>query len=75
MVLSDLVGLIKRKNARGRFYEDRENLLRQESRDGDPFIDEVTGETLTEKRQKTREWEMRDFDTSRLDVGVGGDED
>ena len=69
VVLSDLLGLIKRKNARGRFYEDRENLLRQESRDGDPFVDGATGETLTEKR------ETRDFDTSRLDVRVGGDED
>ena len=36
---NDLLDLIKRKNKSGRFYEDSRNLLKQESKDGDPFID------------------------------------
>jgi hypothetical protein len=67
---NDLLSLIKRKNDSGRFYEDSRNLLKQESRDGDPFIDEETGETLLEKRDRERGERMRDFDTSGLDKGI-----
>ena len=73
----DILGLIRRKNARGRFYEDAENLLGQVSGEGDPFIDEVTGETLIQKRERVRretaERRQREFDTSRLDEGVSED--
>jgi hypothetical protein len=67
---NDLLSLIKRKNDSGRFYEDSRNLLKQESKDGDPFIDEETGETLLEKRERQRAEAMRNYDTTGLDRGV-----
>jgi hypothetical protein len=67
---NDLLDLIKRKNDSGRFYEDSRNLLKQESKDGDPFIDEETGETIIEKRERERGVRMRDYDTSGLDRGI-----
>ena len=67
---NDLLDLIKRKNKSGRFYEDSRNLLKQESKDGDPFIDEETGETIIEKRERERGVRMRDYDTSGLDRGI-----
>jgi hypothetical protein len=70
-----MLDLIKRKNSRGKFYEDSNNLLKQESKDGEPFIDEATGQTIIQKQQEERKEKMRAFDTSRLDAGVGGDED
>ena len=73
-VLSDMLGLVQRKNRRGRFFEDGENLLRQESPDGDPFIDEDTGETLLQRQERQRQVERAGFDTSRLDWGVEVDE-
>ena len=69
-VLNDVLGIIKRKNENVRFFEDRENLLQQENRLGDPFLDEATGETLPPKRERARAREMREFDTSGLDRGV-----
>ena len=42
---------------------------------GDPFLDEATGETLPQKRERARAREMREFDTSGLDRGVVVDED
>jgi len=67
-VLNELLELIRRKNFRGRFFQDRGNLLRQETLQGDPFLDEATGETVVERRN-------REFDTSRLDWGVGEGEE
>jgi hypothetical protein len=72
-VENDVLGIIKRRNEQGKFYQDARNLLRQESEDGDPFIDEATGETLIEKQEKKREQRMMDYDTSGLDVGVRDD--
>ena len=51
---NDLLNLIKRKNDAGRFYEDSGNLLKQESKEGDPFVDEETGETIIEKREREK---------------------
>jgi len=73
-VCSDILGLIKRKNRRGKFYEDSENLLKQETPGGDPFIDEV-GETILVKRERARVREMQEYDTRLLDRGVGGEEE
>jgi hypothetical protein len=47
-----LLELIQRKNKHGKFYQDAQNLLKQENEDGDPFIDEETGETLYQKKEK-----------------------
>ena len=44
--------------------------MKQESKDGDPFIDEETGETIIEKRERERGVRMRDYDTSGLDRGI-----
>ena len=69
-VLNDILGIIKRKNQNDRFYEDCENRLKQEGKDGDPFLDEATGETIHQKQEKRRQKKMRDFDTSLLDRGI-----
>ena len=53
-IQNDLLALIRRKNQAGRLYEDSRNLLKQESREGDHFIDEVTGESLIERRERER---------------------
>ena len=45
-------------------------MLKQESKEGDPFIDEETGETIIEKRERERGVRMRDYDTSGLDRGI-----
>ena len=74
-VLNDMLGIIKRKNQNDRFYEDGENLLKQEGRNGDPFLDEATGETIPQKQEKKRQKKMRDFDTSLLDRGVNIESD
>ena len=74
-VLSDMLGLVQRKNRRGRFFEDGENLLKQESPDGDPFIDKDTGETSRQRQERQRQVERAAFDTSRLDWGVEVDEE
>jgi hypothetical protein len=58
----DILGLIKRKNERGRYFVDGDNLLQQAKNDNDLFIDEETGEV----RSRT----MVIIDTSLLDVGV-----
>ena len=58
----DILGLIKRKNERGRYFVDGDNLLEQVKDDDDLFIDEETGEV----RSRT----MLIIDTSLLDVGV-----
>ena len=74
----DILGLTRRKNERGRFYEDAENLLGQVSKDGDPFIDEATGENLIQKRDRERkeaaERRKIEFNTTLLDTGIN-DED
>ena len=70
-VLNDVLDIIKRRNKRERFYEDGANLLRQEAKGGDPFIDEATGETLITKRKRV----MVELDTSKLDVGINMDDD
>ena len=70
-----LLELIQRKNKHGKFYQDAQNLLKQENEDGDPFIDEETGETILQKVERVRERERREFDTSLLDRGVAGEED
>jgi len=57
------MGLIKRKNERGRFFVDGDNLLGQVLND-DVFIDEETGEV----RRATPI-----LDTSLLDVGIHDD--
>ena len=75
VVLHDMLELIKRKNNRGKFYQDRENLLKQQTSEGDPFVDEQTGETIIEKRQQQRQQSMREYSTSLLDVGVESDEE
>ena len=70
---NDLLSLIKRKNNAGRYYEDSRNLLKQESKEGDPFIDEETGETLIQKRERAQVDRMRAYDTSLLDRGLDFD--
>ena len=70
---NDLLSLIQRKNKAGKFYEDAKNLLKQESKDGDPFIDEETGETLIQKRERVQENKMKEYDTSLLDRGLDFD--
>ena len=42
-ILNDVLEIIRRKNARGRCYNDKDNLLKQTRSDGDPFNDEETG--------------------------------
>ena len=74
-VCSDMLGLIRRKNQKGRFFEDSENVLKQETQDGDPFMDEETGETLHQRWEQEREEVRRNYNTSLLDQGVGGDDD
>jgi hypothetical protein len=74
-VCSDVLGIVRRKNAKGRLFEDRDNVLKQESPDGDPFVDEATGETLLERRDRELERARREYDTSLLDRGVGGEDD
>jgi predicted patatin/cPLA2 family phospholipase len=64
-----MLELIKRKNNHGKFYQDGKNLLKQENKDGDPFIDEETGETLYQKIEKKQALARNSYDTSRLDVG------
>ena len=59
----DIMGLIKRKNERGRFFVDGDNLLGQVLND-DLFVDEETGEV----RRTTPS-----VDTSLLDVGIHDD--
>ena len=73
--LNDVLGLINRKNEKGWFYEDKDNLLKQEDKNGDPFIDEQTGETIPQKLEKAREKRRKDYDTSKLDVGINLDDD
>jgi hypothetical protein len=75
VVLHEMLELIARKNSRGKFYQDRENLLKQQTSEGDPFVDEQTGETIIEKRQQQRQQSMRQYSTSLLDVGVESDEE
>ena len=72
-VLNDVLGIVQRHNNHGKFYQDGKNLPRQENKEGDPFIDETTGDTLIEKQEKKREQRMMDYDTSRLDVGLRDD--
>jgi hypothetical protein len=78
-VLNDVLGIITRRNKRDRFYEDEANLLKQEARDGDPFIDEATGKTLIVRREEERVEKRRrvaeELDTSKLDVGINFDDD
>ena len=78
-VLNDVLGIVKRRNKRDRFYEDEANLLKQEARDGDPFIDEETGKTLIVRREEERVEKRRrvaeELDTSKLDVGINFDDD
>ena len=78
-VLNDVLGIVKRRNKRDRFYEDEANLLKQEARDGDPFIDEETGKTLIVRREEERVEKRRrvaeELDTSKLDVGINMDDD
>ena len=74
-VCSDVLGIVRRKNAKGRLFEDRDNVLKQESPDGDPFVDEETGETLLERRDRELERARRKYDTSLLDRGVGGEDE
>jgi hypothetical protein len=62
----DILGLIKRKNERGRFFVDGRDLLKQVQDDDDLFIDEETGEVRSRTRQIV--------DTTLLDVGVFDDE-
>ena len=77
-VLNDVLGIITRRNKRDRFYEDEANLLKQEARDGDPFIDEATGKTLIVRREEERVEKRRRvaeaLDTSKLDVGINFDD-
>ena len=58
----DLQALIKRKNEKGRFFVDGENLLGQTRGQKDLFLDEATGEV-----KKKKEYE---YDTSKLDKEV-----
>lgn len=74
-VCSDVLGIVRRKNAKGRLFEDRDNVLKQESPDGDPFVDEDAGETLLERRDRELERARREYDTSLLDRGVGGEDE
>jgi hypothetical protein len=74
-VLNEMLELIKRKNNHGKFYQDGNNLLGQQNKDGDPFIDEETGETLYQKIEKKQALARNSYDTSRLDVGVDLDDD
>jgi hypothetical protein len=73
--LNDVLGVVKRKNEKGKFYEDKDNLLKQEDKNGDPFMDEQTGETIPQKLEKAREKKRKDYDTSKLDVGINLDDD
>ena len=70
-----LLELIQRKNKHGKFYQDAQNLLKQENEDGDPFIDEETGETLYQKKEKIQAQARNDYNTSNLDAGVNLDSD
>jgi len=69
-VQHDVLGIIQRKNASGKFYEDANNWLKQESQEGDPFIDEETGETLIERQERQVVRRMQEYDTSGLDAGI-----
>jgi hypothetical protein len=69
-VQHDVLGIVQRKNARGKFYEDANNWLKQESQDGDPFIDEETGETLIQRQERQVVSRMQEYDTSGLDAGI-----
>ena len=70
----DILGLIRRKNERGKFYEDSEDLLGQVSKGGDPFIEEATGETLIQnmdrERKEAAERRQIEFNTTPLDKGI-----
>ena len=59
----DIMGLIRRKNERGKYYVDGEGLLGQVLRSNDLFMDEETGEV----RWKVKPYTM---DTSLLDRGI-----
>jgi hypothetical protein len=67
----DIMGLIRRKNERGRYYVDGEGLLGQVLQSEDLFIDEESGEV----KRKTPRWviEARErLDTRWLDNGIEG---
>ena len=82
-LLNDILELIRRKNARGKTYEDSKNLLNQPVKRLDPFEDEVAVvaavaaggaveavATVVKRRRVARE-----LDTSLLDVGINMDDD
>ena len=87
-LLNDILELIRRKNARGKTYEDSNNLLNQPLKREDPFQDDVAtvatgatgssvapaGATTVAPVVKRRRVE-RVLDTSLLDVGVNMDDD
>ena len=80
-LLNDILELIRRKNARGKTYEDAKNLLNQPVKRLDPFQDDVAvvaavaagaagvavaaGAAVVKRRRAARE-----LDTSLLDVDV-----
>ena len=88
-LLNDILELIRRKNARGRSYEDGRNLLNQPVKREDPFQDDVapvvavvagateasvaTGPTGAPPAKRPRV--KRELDTSLLDVGINMDDD
>ena len=67
----DIAGLILRKNDRGRFYIDGENLLGQVLTE-DCFIDDETGEV---KRTPTPPSENLLSQLARLDDGIESDDE
>jgi hypothetical protein len=59
----DLIGLIQRKNSKGRYYMDEHKLLNQVIND-DMFLDEETGQIVKKKVVKP------EYDTSQLDKDI-----
>ena len=81
-ILNDILDLIRRKNARGKTYQDAKNLLNQPVKRLDPFEDDIAvvaagpaaaaaGVAAVVKRRRV----ARELDTSLLDVGINMDDD
>ena len=82
-ILNDVLEIIKRKNARGRCYNDKDNLLKQTRSDGDPFHDEETGrceitvefeEEETPPEKTTRKIQIGE-ETGRCEIDVEFEEE
>jgi hypothetical protein len=58
----DILGLIQRKNSRGKYYNDGANLLGQVQGNDDLFIDEDTGEIQSRERLERRKLETLEFE-------------